>query len=56
MVEMLLAAVVDISQRVAATSKRSEKIELISSALKLAAPEEVGIVAAYLSGRAQGGG
>ena len=47
---MLLAAVVDISQRVAATSKRSEKIELISSALKLAAPEEVGIVAAYLSG------
>src|SRR5215472_11230753 len=47
---MLLAAVVDISQRVAATSKRSEKIELISSALKLAAPEGVGIVAAYLSG------
>jgi len=47
---MLLAAVVDISQRVAATSKRSEKNELISGALKLAAPEEVGIVAAYLSG------
>ena len=52
---MQLGAVVDISQRVAATSRRTEKIDLISSALKEAAPDEVGIIAAYLSGATRQG-
>jgi DNA ligase 1 len=52
---MLLSAVADISRRVAATSKRTEKIELISDALRQASPEEVEILSAYLSGATRQG-
>jgi len=47
---MLLAAVVATSQRVAETSRRLEKIDLLAALLRQLDPEEVQIVVAYLSG------
>jgi DNA ligase-1 len=47
---MLFAAVVDMSRRVAETSRRLEKIDLLAALLRQLDPEEVEIVVAYLSG------
>jgi len=47
--------VVDISGRVAETARRLEKIELIAGLLRLAAPEEIETVVAFLSGYARQG-
>ena len=52
---MLLAAVVETSSRVAGTTKRLEKIELLSKLLKQLQPEEIEIVAAFLGGRTRQG-
>ncbi|MBV8553766.1 MAG: ATP-dependent DNA ligase [Acidobacteriaceae bacterium] len=52
---MLLADVVQTSRRIAATSKRLEKIGLLASLLKQLRPEEVEIAVAYLSGAARQG-
>ncbi len=48
---MLLSTVVETSRKIAATSKRIEKIELMARLLKELAPEEIEIVVAFLSGR-----
>lgn len=47
---MLLADVVDASRRIAATSKRLEKTDLLVGLLKRLSPEEIEIAVAYLSG------
>jgi DNA ligase-1 len=47
---MLLASVVETSRRVAETSKRLEKIDLLATLLRQLDPEEVETVVAYLSG------
>src|SRR5436309_502141 len=47
---MLFAAVVETSERVAATSRRLAKIDLLASLLRQLDPEEVEIVVAFLSG------
>ena len=47
---MLLATAVETSQRVAATSRRLEKTDLLSALLRRLDPEEVEIVVAFLSG------
>jgi ATP-dependent DNA ligase I len=47
---MLLADLVAVSEAVAATSARGGKVEAIAAALRLASPEEVPAVVAYLSG------
>jgi DNA ligase-1 len=47
---MLFAAVVDTSRRVAETSRRLEKIDLLAALLRQLDAEEVEIVVAYLSG------
>ena len=47
---MLLNEVVEVSQRVAATSKRTEKLELLSTLLRRLEPHEVAIGVSYLSG------
>jgi DNA ligase 1 len=47
---MLLRTVVETSLHVAATPRRSEKIELIANLLKQLSPQEVEIATAYLSG------
>jgi DNA ligase-1 len=47
---MLFAAVVETSQRVAGTSRRLEKIELLAALLRQLDPEEVETVVAFLSG------
>lgn len=47
---MLLAAVVETSRRVAATSRRLAKIELLAGLLQQLRGEEIAIVAAFLSG------
>src|SRR6266853_1353703 len=52
---MLLAAVVETSSRVAATTKRLEKIDLLTKLLRQLQPEEVEIVAAFLGGRTRQG-
>ncbi|HEY7335941.1 MAG TPA: ATP-dependent DNA ligase [Bryobacteraceae bacterium] len=52
---MPLSDLVETSQRVAATSKRNEKIELVSNLLKRTAPDEIDIAAAYLSGATRQG-
>jgi DNA ligase-1 len=52
---MLFAAVVETSGRVAGTSRRLEKIDLLAALLKLLDPEEVEIVVAFLSGYARQG-
>ena len=52
---MLLARLVEISKRVAATSRRLEKADLLAGLLKQLSPEEVDIAAAFLSGGARQG-
>ncbi|HEY6391466.1 MAG TPA: ATP-dependent DNA ligase [Bryobacteraceae bacterium] len=52
---MLLAAVVETSNRVAGTTKRLEKIDLLSKLLRQLQPEEIEIVAAFLGGRTRQG-
>jgi DNA ligase-1 len=52
---MLLAQLVETSDRIAKTSKRLEKIELLSSLLRQLEPNEAEICVAYLSGRARQG-
>ncbi|HEU0131384.1 MAG TPA: ATP-dependent DNA ligase [Mycobacteriales bacterium] len=47
---MLLAEVAATSAAVAATSSRTRKVELLSSCLARAAPDDVPVVVAYLSG------
>jgi DNA ligase-1 len=47
---MLLADVVDTSRRIAGTSKRLEKTDLLAGLIKRLSPEEVEIAVAYLSG------
>jgi DNA ligase-1 len=52
---MLLAAVVETSRRVAETTKRLEKVDLLARLLKQLHPEEVEIVVAFLTGRTRQG-
>lgn len=52
---MLLAAVVETSGRVAGTTKRLEKIDLLAKLLRQLQPEEIEIVAAFLGGRTRQG-
>ena len=52
---MLLADVVETSRRVAATSKRLAKIELLANLLKHLDPEEIEIVVLFLSGATRQG-
>jgi DNA ligase 1 len=52
---MLLAQVVETSRRIAETSKRLQKIELLASLLGQLAPEEIEVVVAFLSGRTRQG-
>jgi DNA ligase 1 len=52
---VLLADLVDTSNRIASTSKRLEKTDLLAGLLKRLAPEEVGIAVAFLSGGARQG-
>ena len=47
---MLLSELVEVSSHVSATSKRTAKLALISELLKRAAPAEVPLAVAYLSG------
>ncbi len=47
---MLLADLIDVSTRVAATRSRNAKTELVAGLLGRAGPEEVAVVATYLSG------
>jgi DNA ligase-1 len=52
---MLLAAVVETSQRVAGTTRRLEKIGLLATLLRQLDPEEIEIVVPFLSGSARQG-
>jgi len=52
---MRLAALVETSRRVAETTKRLAKVDLLAQLLKQAHPEEVEIVVAFLTGRARQG-
>ena len=52
---MRLDAVVDTSRRVAATTKRLEKIDLLAGLLKQLHPDDVEIVVAFLTGRTRQG-
>jgi len=52
---MLLAAVVETSRRVAETTKRLEKVDLLAGLLKQLHPGEVEIVVAFLTGRTRQG-
>jgi DNA ligase 1 len=52
---MLLAAVVETSSRVAGTTKRLEKIDLLGQLLRQLQPDEMEIVAAFLGGRTRQG-
>ena len=52
---MLFATLVETSRRVAATSKRLEKIDLLASLLRGLSPDEAELVAAFLSGRTRQG-
>ena len=47
---MLLAAVVETSRRVAETSKRLEKVDLLARLLHRLHPEEIEIVVQFLAG------
>jgi DNA ligase-1 len=47
---MLLATVVDASERVAATRSRKTKVEILAEVVAAAEPDEVEVVTAYLSG------
>jgi DNA ligase-1 len=48
---MQLAEIVDVSQRVAATSGRKAKIDLLAGLLKRLTPDEVELAASYLGGQ-----
>lgn len=52
---MLLASIVETSRRISDTSKRLEKINLLSGLLRQAAPDEIPIVVAFLSGSTRQG-
>ncbi len=52
---VLLARIVDTSDRIASTSKRLEKIQLLAELLKQLTGDEIEVVVAYLSGRARQG-
>ena len=52
---MLFSRVVETSQRVADTSKRLEKIDLLAMLLAQLEPDEVEIVVAFLSGATRQG-
>lgn len=52
---MLLSTVVETSRKIAETSKRLEKIDLMARLLKQLEPEEIEIVVAFLSGRTRQG-
>jgi DNA ligase-1 len=52
---MLLEQVVETSRRIAETSKRLQKIELLANLLRQLAPEEIEVVVAFLSGRTRQG-
>lgn len=52
---MLLTEVVEISNRIAAASKRLEKTDLLASLLKRLTPDEVDIVVPFLSGSVRQG-
>src|SRR5579862_9747557 len=52
---MRLAAVVETSRRVAGTTKRLEKVDLLAQLLKQLHPGEVEIVVAFLTGRTRQG-
>ncbi len=52
---MLLAAVVDTSRRVADTTKRLEKIDLLARLIRQLSPLEIQIVVLYLSGQTRQG-
>ena len=52
---MLLATLVETSSRVASTPARTAKTKAVAELLRAAAPEEIAIVTAYLSGRLRQG-
>src|SRR5579884_2117457 len=52
---MLLADVVETSRRIAATSKRLDKVDLLAGLLKRLSPEEVEVAVAWLSGTTRQG-
>jgi DNA ligase-1 len=52
---MLLAAVVETSRRVAETSKRLAKVDLLAQLLRQLQPDEIEIAAAFLSGQIRQG-
>jgi DNA ligase 1 len=52
---MLLAGVVETSRKVAGTSKRLEKIDLLARLLRQLHPDEIGIVVPYLAGQTRQG-
>src|SRR5580692_4647981 len=52
---MLLASVVDTSRRVADTTKRLEKIDLLAQLIRRLSPQEIEIVVPFLSGQARQG-
>jgi DNA ligase-1 len=52
---MLLATVVETSQRVADTTKRLEKIDLLARLIRQLSPEEIEIVVLFLSGQTRQG-
>ena len=52
---MLLADAVETSRRIAATTKRTEKAELLASLLRRLQGEEIAIAVAYLSGTTRQG-
>ena len=52
---MLLAELVDASQRVGATRSRKTKVAALAAALRSAGPDEIGAAAAFLSGRLRQG-
>ena len=52
---MFLAAAVETSQRISATSKRLEKIDLLATLLRQAHEDEIEIAVAFLSGRTRQG-
>ena len=52
---MLLAELVETSRRITETTRRLEKIDLLSTLLRRLRPDEIEIVVAYLSGRMRQG-
>src|SRR5580700_7581656 len=52
---MLLSSVVETSRRVAGTSKRLEKIDLLARLIRQLSPEEIEIVVQFLAGQTRQG-